>query len=147
MRNGHIRFAGWTKLPLAAVILVLSGCASRPAATSAVIGPNEVPWEDLGNGTRRKAWFNDHMTVALIEVTGGDKRPAAPPHHHPHEQIGYVMEGRALVTLGEKTEEIAPGGVYIVTANVPHTVKPLTSRLVLIESFTPTREDFRGQGE
>ncbi len=130
-------------LVLAATVMLSYGCASTPAATSAVFAPDDVTWEDLGNGTKRKAWFNDTMTVALFEIVGGDKRPTPPKHHHPHEQIGYVIEGRALVTLGDKTEEIVPGGVYIVTANVPHTVKPLTHRLLLVESFTPTREDFR----
>ncbi len=132
---------------LTAPLLVASGCASRPAATSKVFAPDDVAWEDLGKGSKRKAWFNDTMTVALFEIVGGDQRPTPPKHHHPHEQIGYVIEGRALVTLGDKTEEIVPGGVYIVTANVPHTVKPLTHRLVLLESFTPTREDFRQADE
>ncbi len=147
MYGGRIRLGVRSLLSLAAAVLISSGCASGPAATSAVIAPDEVSWQDLGNGTKRKAWFNDHMTVALIEIVGGDKRPTPPPHHHLHEQIGYVIEGRALVTLGDRTEEIVPGGVYIVTANVPHTVKPLTHRLVLLESFTPTREDFRRQGK
>ena len=110
---------------------------------SAVISPDEQPWQDAGNGIRRKVYFNDRLTVALIEVSAGDTRPAPPVHRHPHDQIGYVMEGRALVTLGDRTQEIGPGGVYVVTSNMPHGLKPLTSSLVLLEAFTPTREDFR----
>ena len=110
---------------------------------STVIPPDEQPWQDAGNGIRRKVYFNDRLTVALIEVSDGDTRPAPPVHKHAHDQIGYVMEGRALVTLGDRTREIGPGGVYVVTSNMPHGLKPLTSRLVLLEAFTPTREDFR----
>lgn len=152
MRSGYIQRSGRILNLLAApglalALLALTGCASRPAATSTVYAPDDVAWKHLSEGTKFKAWFNDTMTVVLFEITGGDKRPTPPKHHHPHEQIGYVLEGRALVTLGDKTEEIVPGGVYTVTANVPHTVKPLTHRLVLLESFTPTREDFRRDAE
>ncbi len=122
----------------------LTGCAApRPPAAAAVIAPEEVAWQNLPNGARRKAWFNDHLTVALIEVTDGDRRPAPPAHQHPHEQIGYILEGRAIVTLGGRIANIAPGGVYVIPPNVPHTLKALTGRLVMLESFTPARDDFR----
>jgi quercetin dioxygenase-like cupin family protein len=144
MRGGQTVPGGQIILGLASALWLVGGCAGpRQSAGPAVFGADEVPWQDLGNGTRRKAWFNDHMTVALIEVADGDKRPAPPAHRHPHEQIGYVLEGRAMLTLGEKTQEIAPGSAYVVTPNVSHTAKALTPRLVLLESFTPAREDFR----
>ena len=110
---------------------------------SAVIAPADCSWQDISDGNRRKAYFNDRLTVALIEISDGDARPAPPLHQHPHDQIGYVLEGRALATLGDRSQEIGPGGVYVVTSNMPHGLKPLTSRLVLLEAFTPTREDFR----
>ncbi len=141
------------------VIVCMGGCAQQGQSAkpvrdyrvsspiipveSSVIAADDCPWQDLGNGSRRKAYFNDRQTVALLEITGGDVRPAPPLHRHSHDQIGYVMEGRALATLGDRTQEIGPGGVYIVTSNTPHGLKPLTSRLVLLEAFTPTREDFR----
>lgn len=152
MRVGMLLIA-----PLAAV--VIGGCATqdgslKPARDyqvtapitpmeSAIIASDERPWQEVSPGVRRKVYFNDRLTMALIEITDGDKRPAPPAHHHPHDQIGYVLEGRGLVTLGDQTREIGPGGVYVVTSNMIHGVKPLTPRFVLVEAFTPTREDFR----
>ena len=109
----------------------------------AVINADDQPWEQVGEGVRRKVYFNDRLTVVYLEITDGDTRPADPPHHHYHDQIGYVLEGRAIVNLGGKTQQIGPGGVYIVTSNLPHNLKILTDKLVLLEVFTPTREDFR----
>ena len=110
---------------------------------SAVINANDQPWKQVSEGVRRKVYFNDRLTLVYLEIVGGDKRPMSPPHYHHHDQIGYVLEGKAIVYLGDHTKQINPGGAYIVTSNIPHALKPLTDKLVLIEMFTPTREDFR----
>jgi len=139
-------------------VICICGCGSRQhkapvrdyqggepiiPVESSVITADDRPWEQVGEGVRRKVYFNDRLTLVYLEIVGGDTRPASPPHHHYHDQIGYVLEGRSLVQLGSQTREIGPGGAYIVTSNMPHALKPLTDKLVLIEVFTPTREDFR----
>ncbi|NLN46023.1 MAG: cupin domain-containing protein, partial [Clostridiaceae bacterium] len=38
-------------------------------------------------------------------------------HAHPHEQIGYVVRGRFLLTLDGETVEVVAGDTYYVRPN------------------------------
>lgn len=77
---------------LGVVIASMAGCAGTDRSVkpsrdyrvagpiipveSAVIAPEESPWQNLGNGGRRKVYFNDQLTVAPIEISGGDSLSA-----------------------------------------------------------------------
>lgn len=41
-------------------------------------------------------------------------------HNHPEEQIVYVLEGRARVTVGDETYEVGPGQASYHPPDVPH---------------------------
>jgi quercetin dioxygenase-like cupin family protein len=62
-------------------------------------------------------------------------------HAHPHEQIGYVVRGRFLLTLDGETVEVVAGDTYYVRPNAVHGVVALEPG-VLLDVFTPRREDF-----
>ena len=62
-------------------------------------------------------------------------------HAHPHEQIGYVVRGRFLLTLDGETVEIEAGDTYYVRPNAVHGVVALEPG-VLLDVFAPQREDF-----
>lgn len=64
-------------------------------------------------------------------------------HYHSHDQVTYVLEGRGRVSLDGKEGEVSAGGAYTVPSNTRHGLQPLTRRLILVECFTPTREDLR----
>lgn len=103
----------------------------------------QVPWQDLGDGMRRKVLFSDRLTLVLLEIDRPVDDKPAQPHYHSHDQITYLLEGRGRVMLDGQEREISAGGAYTVPSNTPHALQPLTPRLVLVECFTPTREDFR----
>ena len=61
----------------------------------AILSASDIPWEDLGNGMKRKVFFNDRLTFVILEIN----RPAEKDgeivlHSHPHDQISYVLEGK-----------------------------------------------------
>ena len=119
-----------------------AGGAIIPVASS-VIAAAERPWEPIEEGVRGKFYFSDRMTLVYLEMVDAEKRPPYGLHRHHHDQVVFVLEGRSRVQIGDETREIGPGDVYVVASNVPHTLNALTDRVVLIEVFTPTREDFR----
>ena len=43
-----------------------------------------------------------------------------PIHSHPHEQISVMLQGRMRLTVGDEVEEIGPGDMWYVPANVLH---------------------------
>ncbi|MCX7781685.1 MAG: cupin domain-containing protein [Negativicutes bacterium] len=64
-----------------------------------------------------------------------------PPHQHPHEQIGYLVSGELVFTIGDKEYTARPGDSWAISGNVPHAVKVLKSA-VAVEVFVPIREDY-----
>lgn len=65
----------------------------------------------------------------------------AAEHTHPHEQSGYVISGRYLMTVDGRVYELKPGDSYAIPGNVPHSFKVLEAGEV-IDVFTPIREDY-----
>ena len=104
-----------------------------------IIKNTEVAALDLGGGVTRKilASGGGLMTVQFDFAKGS----VGYLHTHPHEQVGYVAKGRFEVTMaGEKTI-VGPGDTYYVPSGVEHGVVALEVG-VLIDVFTPQREDF-----
>lgn len=62
-------------------------------------------------------------------------------HTHPHEQCGYVISGKYLMTVENNEYILEPGDSYAVPGNVPHSFKVLEAGEV-IDVFTPHREDY-----
>lgn len=63
-------------------------------------------------------------------------------HHHPHEQVGYVVSGEIdLVMDGQATLRLAAGGSYYVPPGVPHHIVT-HAPTVLVDAFAPARDDF-----
>lgn len=65
----------------------------------------------------------------------------ATEHAHPHEQSGYVISGRYLMTVGDEEFELVAGDSYAIPGNMPHSFKVLEAGEV-IDVFSPMREDY-----
>lgn len=65
----------------------------------------------------------------------------ATEHMHPHEQSGYVISGKYLMTVEKEEYILEAGDSYSVPGNVPHSFKVLEAGEV-IDVFTPQREDY-----
>lgn len=133
-----------------------AGCVCADSATYAVYDPNQpinlkdmpIFWENdkaevtqvSPTVTRKLNYLNDVM-VCIVDIKGPMAEPD-PKHSHPHEQMSYIAEGDVIVTIGDESKQLKAGDIFAVPANVPHTVQALGPRLLLIDSFTPIREDF-----
>ncbi|MCG8351704.1 MAG: cupin domain-containing protein [Chloroflexales bacterium] len=74
-----------------------------------------------------------------------DADMTAPIHNHPHEQIGYVIEGEIDLHMEHEGEmrvtRLGAGCSYYVAPNVRHGIVTRTPS-VLIDCFSPIRADF-----
>ena len=64
-----------------------------------------------------------------------------PVHEHPHEQTGYLVSGRMLLTISAETHDVMPGDSWSIPGGVPHGAEVLEDA-VAVEVFSPLREDF-----
>ena len=69
-----------------------------------------------------------------------------PVHSHPHEQVGVVYSGRAILRIGDEEREVGPGDCYCIPGGVPHGDTALGAEpFVMLDIFYPVREDFLAQ--
>lgn len=88
--------------------------------------------------TRKVLSYDEHMMVCELTFSKG---AVGEPHHHPHQQIGYVISGSFLVNDGEKSEILKAGDSYLIPPDRTHGVTALEDSK-LLDVFTPMRKDF-----
>ena len=82
--------------------------------------------------------------MMLVEFTFREAGMEGAMHSHPHEQLGYVKSGEIELQMeGRDPVRLSEGGSYYVPPNLRHGVHILKPT-VLVDAFTPIREDFLG---
>ncbi len=100
---------------------------------------NDIDWTDLGNGvSRQMLGHNGQMMMVKVKFESG---AVGAMHQHPHVQVSYVESGAFELTIGEETKTLQQGDGYFVPPNVLHGCLCIEAG-VLIDAFTPAREDF-----
>jgi quercetin dioxygenase-like cupin family protein len=90
-------------------------------------------------GERRILSYGGAMMLAQFSFGAGVQTAI---HSHPHEQIGYVVSGAIdLIMDGQAPVHLTAGSSYYVAPNVRHGIVT-HEPTVLIDCFTPIREDF-----
>ena len=91
----------------------------------------------------RRHVCNENVMLVIFDFVSG---PIAPPHHHPHEQITYIAEGKVNFIVGEgdtrTVDLVEAGDMIVVPPGEPHTVEVLSEEARLVDCFYPIREDF-----
>lgn len=109
----------------------------------AVVKYNEVPPVKVKDGLERKIIRTDDLMTVVIDFSNGPWEMPDPPHSHPHQQTSYVAEGEIIFYCeGEPDQHLKAGDMYAIPSGLKHTVKLLTKKVRLIDSFYPVREDF-----
>jgi quercetin dioxygenase-like cupin family protein len=99
----------------------------------------ESGWVKTAEGVRRQVL--GHGTDLMIVRFEFESGAVGKLHHHPHRQATYVLSGRFQATVGDQHAELGPGDCFYAPSDVPHTVTAMEAG-VLIDVFTPVREDF-----
>jgi quercetin dioxygenase-like cupin family protein len=63
-----------------------------------------------------------------------------PSHDHIHEQTGYLVSGKIVLTLGEEMLEMEPGGFWTIPGGVAHDVGILEGSII-VELFSARRDE------
>jgi len=95
----------------------------------------------IWDGVVARAVVGAEATFAHIEL---DPNTAVPEHHHVNEQTGILLRGSMSFTIGDETKEILPGEMWVIPADVPHSVVAGPDGAALAELFAPPRADWAG---
>ena len=81
-------------------------------------------------------------TNLMLSVVRLEPESVVLDHSHPHEQMGYLLEGRLEFTVGGVTQLLGPGDVWRIPGGVVHRVRALDQPAVALDVFHPIREDY-----
>ncbi len=63
-------------------------------------------------------------------------------HSHPHDQMVYIVKGRLLFTCGTDEFEASAGDSFVLKGGIEHCARALGEPAVVLDVFTPYREDY-----
>ncbi len=99
----------------------------------------EVPWEDMGNGVKRKIMsYDDNLMVVKVAFENGG---VGSLHKHRHSQITHIESGVFEVEIGAEKKLLSAGDAFYIPPHVLHGAVCKEAG-VLIDVFSPMREDF-----
>ena len=100
---------------------------------------DNVPIERVADGIERQMIVGDRLMICRLKFAPD---LATPAREHPHEQITIVERGRVRVVVGNEERIARPGDVLHFPSGCWHGATTLDEEVILIDIFTPIREDF-----
>jgi quercetin dioxygenase-like cupin family protein len=105
---------------------------------------NDAGYREMVPGIRMKTichGVRTHMVRILL-----DAGSVLPLHSHLHEQTGTLISGRVLFMIDDQEIDTQPGDSWSFPGGQPHGVQVLEDSII-VEVFSPLREDYLPQGE
>ena len=102
---------------------------------------NSIETESPAPGIRRQMVIGKNMMICRFTF---EPFLVTPEHTHPHEQVTLVMQGKVKFTIEGVEKIMSPGDVLHFPSNNRHGATMLDEEVILIDIFSPIREDFLG---
>ncbi len=99
----------------------------------------ETPVERIADGIERQFVAGERMMVCRLSFAPG---VVTAVHSHPHEQMTIVECGRVRFHIAGEERVASAGDVLLFVSGVEHGATILDEPAVLIDIFSPPREDF-----
>ena len=98
-----------------------------------------IPIEQVSEGIQRQMFVGNQMMICRFRF-----RPflVTPEHDHPHEQMTIVERGKVRFFVEGKERIASAGDVLHFPPKCWHGATMMDEEVVLIDIFTPLREDF-----
>ena len=103
-----------------------------------------VPAERVNEGIERQMVYGERVMVCKLRIA---PRTVTPVHSHPHEQITLVEQGPVEFFIDGQSRIVNTGDVLHFPSNIRHGATMLDREVVLIDIFSPIREDFLPGGQ
>lgn len=99
----------------------------------------ELPGFEPAEGVQMNMLAGARGMLNWVRLAPGARVPA---HSHPHEQLGYVIEGSIILRIGDETREIGPETCYVIPGGVEHEGTGGPNGCLVMDVFSPPREDY-----
>jgi quercetin dioxygenase-like cupin family protein len=92
-------------------------------------------WE----GIHARIVEGERAAIAFVELDPGS---VVAEHSHENEQLGFVIRGSLAFRIGSETRDVGPGDTWSIPANTPHEVTAGPEGAVVVDVFSPPRDDW-----
>ncbi len=99
----------------------------------------EIPVEKLEEGIERQMIVGEELMICRLRFA---PHVVTAAHDHPHEQMTIVERGRVRFTIEHEEKIVQAGDILHFPSGCWHGATMLDEEVVLIDIFTPIREDF-----
>ena len=126
----------------------MSLITSESAATAIASVAQHLNWEDIpvehpAEGIERQMVVGERMMIVRFRFV---PFLVTPEHTHMHEQMSLVVSGRVRFFVEGEERIASPGDVLHFPPNCLHGATMMDEEVVLIDIFSPVREDFLPPG-
>jgi len=98
-----------------------------------------IPVERPAEGIERQLFIGEKLMICRFRFA---PLLVTPEHTHPHEQMSIVVSGHVRFFVEGEERIASPGDVLHFPSNCLHGATMMDEEVVLIDIFTPIREDF-----
>jgi quercetin dioxygenase-like cupin family protein len=100
---------------------------------------SEIQIEHPAEGIARQMVVGDNLMMCRFRFA---PHLVTPEHSHPHEQMSVVVQGRVRFFVEGQERIASPGDVLHFPSGCRHGATMMDEEVILIDIFTPIREDF-----
>ncbi|HET8626708.1 MAG TPA: cupin domain-containing protein [Thermomicrobiales bacterium] len=100
---------------------------------------DQVPAVPLAEGVAARFVTGGRIMFSFVHLDAGGEVPL---HDHPHEQVGYVLDGSIVMTIGGEERHLHPGDAYTIPGGVAHRGVGGPEGCLVLDAFAPPREDY-----
>jgi quercetin dioxygenase-like cupin family protein len=101
--------------------------------------PNEMSRHLIFPGVSIQTCALEKMMLSIVDL---QPHSVVEEHSHPHEQVGMLLQGRLVFTIGNEVRTLQPGDTWRIPGGVKHKVVTLDEPAKAIDIFSPIREDY-----
>lgn len=103
---------------------------------------NKIPVEHPAEGIERQMVVGQNMMMCRFRFA---PFVVTNEHTHPHEQMTLVVKGKVKFTISGEVHILHAGDVMHFPPHNRHGATMLDEEVILIDIFSPIREDFLGK--
>ena len=115
--------------------------ANEAKLTALVTNWDKVPVTEPALGIRRQMVVGENVMMCRFTF---EPFLVTPEHTHPHEQMTLVVKGKVRFFIDGVENIVSPGDVLHFPPHNRHGATMMDEEVVLIDIFSPIREDFLG---
>src|SRR5262245_30368161 len=84
--------------------------------------PDECSRHTIFPGVHIRTAATEKMMVSVVDI---EPHAVVEEHSHPHEQVGMLLSGKVIFTIGDETRTLSAGDVWLIPGGVKHRVVAL----------------------